>query len=76
MGLSILDKVKPLKDGSYSSLITDVEDRLGHDLRYAADISKIKNQVGWVPQCDFERGARQTFNCFSSKYIKVGTSTK
>ena len=64
MILSILDKVKPLKDGSYSSLITHVEDRLGHDLRYAVDISKIKNQLGWVPQFDFERGIFQTVNWF------------
>ena len=64
MILSILDKVKPLKDGSYSSLITHVEDRLGHDLRYAVDISKIKNQLGWAPQYDFERGVFQTVNWF------------
>ena len=64
MILSILDKVKPLKDGSYSSLITHVEDRLGHDLRYAVDISKIKNQLGWVPQYDFESGVFQTVNWF------------
>jgi dTDP-glucose 4,6-dehydratase len=64
MILSILDKVKPLKYGSYSSLITHVEDRLGHDLRYAVDISKIKNQLGWVPQFDFERGIFQTVNWF------------
>jgi len=64
MILSILDKVKPLKDGSYTSLITHVEDRLGHDLRYAVDISKIKNQLGWVPQYDFERGVFQTVNWF------------
>ncbi len=64
MILSILDKVKPLKERSYSSLITHVEDRLGHDFRYAIDISKIKNQLGWVPHYDFEHGISQTIDWF------------
>ncbi len=64
MVLAILDKVKPLKDGSYRSLITHVEDRLGHDFRYAVDVNKTKNQLGWDPQYDFESGIFQTVNWF------------
>jgi len=37
-----------------------VKDRLGHDLRYAIDFSKAKNELGWEPQIDFELGLRET----------------
>jgi len=44
----------------YSSLITYVTDRPGHDLRYAIDASKIERELGWVPQETFESGIRKT----------------
>ncbi|MCM2373983.1 dTDP-glucose 4,6-dehydratase [Aporhodopirellula aestuarii] len=44
----------------YSSLITFVTDRPGHDLRYAIDASKIKRELGWEPQENFESGFRKT----------------
>jgi dTDP-glucose 4,6-dehydratase len=44
----------------YSSLITFVTDRPGHDLRYAIDASKIKHELGWEPQEDFQSGFRKT----------------
>ncbi|EMI24777.1 dTDP-glucose 4,6-dehydratase [Rhodopirellula europaea] len=44
----------------YASLITFVTDRPGHDLRYAIDASKIKRELGWEPQEDFESGFRKT----------------
>ncbi len=43
-----------------SQLITFVQDRLGHDHRYAIDASKIKNELGWVPQVTVEEGLRKT----------------
>ena len=61
---SILDEIKPLEKGSYSSLINNVKDRLGHDRRYAVDASKIKNQLGWEPLHDFERGLFLTISWF------------
>jgi len=45
----------PLRD-----LITFVDDRPGHDLRYAIDASKIHNQLGWAPSEDFETGLQKT----------------
>lgn len=57
-----LDELVPEKkphDG-YESLITHVKDRPGHDLRYAIDPSKIKNELGWVPEETFETGIKKT----------------
>jgi dTDP-glucose 4,6-dehydratase len=42
------------------SLITFVTDRPGHDLRYAIDATKIKNELGWEPKQDHESGFRKT----------------
>jgi len=40
--------------------MTYVADRLGHDRRYALDISKIEREVGWSPAVDFAEGLRET----------------
>jgi dTDP-glucose 4,6-dehydratase len=57
----ILDELKPSSDGrSYSDQITFVNDRPGHDLRYAIDTNKIKSKLGWQPQKNHETGFRQT----------------
>lgn len=55
----ILDDVRPAKT-PYADLITFVEDRPGHDRRYAIDASKIKGDLGWVPQETFETGLYKT----------------
>lgn len=46
------------------TLIKYVEDRLGHDRRYAIDSSKIKNELGWQPSIDFERGISITIKWY------------
>ncbi len=46
--------------GKPESLITYVEDRLGHDRRYAIDAAKLKEELGWEPEMDFEEGMRRT----------------
>lgn len=57
----ILDEVKPQdNDIPYESLITFVKDRPGHDLRYAIDASKIKQDLNWTPDETFETGIRKT----------------
>jgi dTDP-glucose 4,6-dehydratase len=57
----ILDDVRPNADGeSHRSLITFVEDRPGHDWRYAIDPSKIEAEVGFTPKVSFEDGLRRT----------------
>ena len=42
------------------NLITYVQDRLGHDMRYAINPSKIAKDLGWYPETDFETGIRKT----------------
>lgn len=60
---NLLDELAPSKLGhikSYNELITFVEDRPGHDQRYAIDATKIKNELGWEPEVNFEEGLRKT----------------
>ncbi len=57
---AMLDELRPQKNGSYSSLITFVKDRLGHDWRYAIDDSKAQRELGYNPKHNFETGLRQT----------------
>ena len=47
------------------NLITFVNDRLGHDERYAVDASKIEKTLGWKPKFTFERGIAKTFELMS-----------
>lgn len=59
----LLDELHPCNyEGikKYEELITFVKDRPGHDIRYAIDASKIKRELGWVPQETFESGLRKT----------------
>jgi dTDP-glucose 4,6-dehydratase len=57
----LLDEFQPRADGRpYADQISFVTDRPGHDLRYAIDASKIKNELGWTPKQDHESGFRKT----------------
>jgi len=58
--LEDLRSKKPNGVNQYSDLIQCVEDRPGHDFRYAVDIKKIQNEFGWQPQQEFESGLRKT----------------
>jgi dTDP-glucose 4,6-dehydratase len=46
--------------GTSDPLITYVTDRAGHDLRYAIDATKLKNELGWEPSFQFEEGIEKT----------------
>ncbi|WP_373233338.1 dTDP-glucose 4,6-dehydratase [Cohnella sp.] len=46
------------------SLITHIEDRLGHDRRYAIDASKIRKELGWTPKYQYENGIKQTIKWY------------
>ncbi len=60
-----MDKLKPMQNSEkYSSLITYVEDRPGHDFRYAIDSSKIQNDLNWVPKENFNSGIRKTIEWY------------
>ncbi len=55
-----VDKQLGREEGTSEKLITYVTDRAGHDLRYAIDASKIKNELGWQPSLQFEEGISRT----------------
>ena len=58
---SLLEGFKPpASNFRYKDLITHVEDRPGHDFRYAIDTSKIERELGWKPQETFETGMART----------------
>jgi dTDP-glucose 4,6-dehydratase len=66
---TLLDTMKPKSDGSsYNSLITYVEDRAGHDRRYAIDATKIEMELGWRAEETFDTGIVKTIQWYLGKY--------
>lgn len=55
---------KPKNVKKYVDLIRYVQDRPGHDVRYALDSTKIQKELGWKPQETFESGLRKTVNWY------------
>ncbi|MEX2512818.1 MAG: dTDP-glucose 4,6-dehydratase [Cyclobacteriaceae bacterium] len=62
----IMDTKLKREKGESAKLITFVKDRAGHDLRYAIDANKIKNELGWEPSLTFEIGIEKTVDWFLS----------
>lgn len=58
--IETVDRLLGNPKGTSDSLITYVTDRAGHDLRYAIDSSKLKNELGWEPSLQFEEGIEKT----------------
>ena len=55
-----VDRLLGSEEGTSEALITYVTDRAGHDLRYAIDSNKLKNELGWEPSLQFEEGIEKT----------------
>jgi dTDP-glucose 4,6-dehydratase len=72
----IMNKKLGKPEGTCEQLITYVTDRPGHDLRYAIDASKLKNELGWSPQATFETGLEKTIDWYldNQQWLKNVTS--
>lgn len=65
----ILDEKMPRKNGAkYSELIKFVEDRAGHDFRYAIDATKLETELGWKAEETFDTGIIKTIKWYLEKY--------
>lgn len=60
----ILLELRPKAAGTYRDQITFVQDRPGHDLRYAIDASRIRTELGWQPAHTFDTGLRETIRWY------------
>lgn len=60
----LMDQKRNRSEGEAQKLISFVTDRPGHDLRYAIDATKIKNELGWTPGVTFEEGLSQTIDWY------------
>ena len=58
--IKTVDRLLGNPEGTSDHLITYVTDRKGHELRYAIDSNKLKNELGWEPSLQFEEGIEKT----------------
>lgn len=73
---NILDKKLNRAAGTSAKLITFVKDRSGHDLRYAINCDKLKNELGWKPSLQFDEGLEKTVDWYlaNEKWLNNLTS--
>lgn len=62
--IKLVDKALGRPEGYSQHLVTYVSDRQGHDLRYAIDSTKLKNELGWTPSLKFEEGLSRTVDWY------------
>ena len=74
--IKTVDRMLGRDEGSSDKLITYVKDRAGHDLRYAIDSAKLKNELGWEPSLQFEEGIEKTVKWYldNKKWVDRVTS--
>jgi dTDP-glucose 4,6-dehydratase len=74
--IKVTDRLLGRKEGESEKLISYVTDRAGHDLRYAIDSSKLKNELGWEPSLQFEEGIEKTVQWYldSQEWLDSVTS--
>ena len=73
---AILDELRPREDGqSYTTQMSFVKDRPGHDRRYAIDAGKLERELGWRPAETFETGIRKTVEWYLANQDWVGNVT-
>jgi dTDP-glucose 4,6-dehydratase len=60
----LMDKKLGRPEGTSADLISYVTDRAGHDMRYAIDATKLKEEIGWMPSLDFEEGLDKTIDWY------------
>ncbi len=72
----IMDEKLSREPGTSEKLITYVKDRAGHDMRYAIDATKLKNELGWEPSLQFEEGLEKTVDWYlaNDKWLNDITS--
>ena len=67
--IATVDRLLNRIPGTSEKLITYVTDRPGHDLRYAIDSSKLKNEFGWEPSLEFEEGIEKTVQWYLENQV-------
>ena len=74
----IMDEKLARSPGTSEGLITYVKDRAGHDLRYAIDATKVKQEIGWEPSLQFEEGLERTVDWYldNAAWLQQVTSGK
>ncbi len=73
---TLLDELRPRADGQpYASQITYVQDRPGHDRRYAIDARKLERELGWKPAETFDSGIRKTVQWYLDNQVWVAGVT-
>lgn len=71
----VMDKKLNRSEGESEKLITFVKDRAGHDLRYAIDATKLKNELGWEPSLQFEEGIEKTIDWYLENEVWLNNVT-
>ena len=74
--IKTVDRLLGRPEGASEKLITYVTDRAGHDLRYAIDSTKLKNELGWEPSLQFEEGIEKTVKWYldNQEWLDLVTS--